>query len=256
MANKKLISNEGKIGLNKMASILGLSFLAFLLVTSGILACKKAEEISPEQETVAQKENIIEFEGTVKAAYGKYVFVPETRGFDIVIQGGLETGDTGTLIDKEVRGEGEFSIERPSILTLNKLEVKEESGEWRNIFTRIEDVVLDDFIDLRERDEFQLLKNLVYDKKDTWEGKEKVRVYGKLEKQGEAYRIIVLDDKDRMAGKIIVDNITDFANYYAKKLRLFDTFWFYLNVKETVDWGIRKETKEMFHADLLFSGLF
>ncbi|MBU1338330.1 MAG: hypothetical protein KKD56_04595 [Acidobacteria bacterium] len=50
--------------------------------------------------------------------------------------------------------------------------------------------------------------------------------------------------------------MTDFADYYIKKLRLFNEFWCYLNVKETVDWGTRRRTRELFHADLLFAGLF
>jgi hypothetical protein len=54
----------------------------------------------------------------------------------------------------------------------------------------------------------------------------------------------------------LVDNFTDFGNYYLKKLRLFDKFWFYMNVKETIDWSERRRTREMFHADVVFAGLF
>ena len=50
--------------------------------------------------------------------------------------------------------------------------------------------------------------------------------------------------------------MTDFANYYIHKLRLFDRFWVYLNVKDTVDAKVRRKTRELFHADVLFAGLY
>ena len=56
--------------------------------------------------------------------------------------------------------------------------------------------------------------------------------------------------------KILVDNETDFARYYIKKLSLFKEFWFYLEVKTTVDVKVRRKSRELFHADVLFAGLY
>ena len=266
MAFKRLISNETKVKLEKSSLILAVSALAFLLVAGGDLACKKkAEEIAPEEEaaTVA-KEGRIKFEGEVKVAVGKYVFIPKLEGFDIVIQGPLEAGDTQTLINKEVRGEGEILAENPSILVADSLEIKESEEEWRNVFTRSEEVTLDDYLGLKARGEFEVLKDLSYDKKKGWEGKEKVKIYGRLDKktvtegeeQKDIYSIVVLNDKGKELGTILIDNLTDVAQYYIKKLRLFDKFWLYIAIKDTVDWKIRRKTKELFHADLLFAGLY
>lgn len=266
MTLRGLISTEGKVSAEKIIRILALGSLAFALVMGGHLACKKAAEEAVEEEEglSATKEGIIEFDGKIKVAMGKYMFIPKVRGFDIVVQGALDVGDPQELVDQQVRGEGEFLPENPSILAAKTLEIKEAEGVWRNIFTRTEDVVLDDYLDLRARDEFGVLKDITYDKKQGWEGKEKVKIYGRLEKEtvteGEEekinYKIIVLDDKGKEIGKILVDKFTDFALYYMKKLRLFDKFWFYITVKETVDWSVRRKTRELFHADVLYAGLF
>jgi hypothetical protein len=68
--------------------------------------------------------------------------------------------------------------------------------------------------------------------------------------------IVLADDKGKEIGRIIVDKVSEFSQYYLKKLRLFDKFWFYLNVKDSVDKKVRAKTKELFHADVLFAGLF
>lgn len=255
MANRTLISMDEKSKLNTLFRIFGCAALAFLIIAAGTTACKKAEEVSPE-EGLAIKEGIVEFEGVVKTAVGKYLFIPEAKGFDIVVQG----LDTSTLVDKRVKVQGEYSLDKPSILVANTIETKDEKGAWRNIYTMAEDVVLEDFISLTERENFPVLENLSYDKKDGWEEKGMAKVFGKLEEEakeeGVTYTIVVLDEKGKLAGKIIVDNITDFALFYMKKLRLYDEFWFYLNIKETVDWKVRRKTKEMFNADVLFAGLF
>jgi len=146
----------------------------------------------------------------------------------------------------------------------NSIDIKESEEEWRNVFTRSEEVVLEDYIDLKARDEFEVLKDLSYDEKKGWEGKEKVKIYGRLEKktvteageQKEIYNIVVFDEKDKELGKIVIDSFTDFALYYVRKLRLFDKLWLYITIKDTVDWNIRRRTKELFHADLIFTGLY
>ncbi len=238
-----------------MSWFIGSMLIAILLVAFGSVACQRAEQAESGEEAGMQ-EGIMPFEGTVKLVVGKYVFIPEASGFDIVIQGNLESGDIGDLVNKEVRGEGEISSDVPSVLVANTLEIKGDSGDWTSIFTRTEDLVLDDFLDLSDREEFVILADLSYDKKDIWEENVKARVYGTLEKNENGDKIAVFDEEGKEIGKVLVDSYTDFCQFYLEKLGRFDKFWFYLNVKETVDWSQRRRTREMFHADVVFAGLF
>lgn len=240
---------------SNVSQFIGLMLIAALLVALGSVACQRAEqgEAGEKEET---QEGIMPFEGTVKTVIGKYVFLPEMSGFDIVIQGSLDSGDLESLVDKEVRGEGEISTDMPSILVADSLELKGDTGEWTNVFTRTEDPVLEDFLDLSHRGEFFSPEDLSYDKKDVWEENTKIKVYGKLEKNENGDKIAVFDGEGDEVGKVLVDSYTDFCRFYLEKLDNFDKFWFYMNVKETVDWSQRRRTREMFHADVVFAGLF
>ena len=244
----------GKSKWNKKPHVLGVIILGSMLIVGGMVSCKKGEEVAA-QEGATLEEGKIAFEGTVKIVVGKYIFIPEVRGFDLVVQGSLDLEDTSVLVGKKVKGEGQFTPERPSVLIADALEIKEESGEYRNVFTRTEEAALDDYMDLSVRDQFEVLEKLSYDKKDGGEGKAQAKIHGKLE-QEDSYRIVVFDDKGNQTGKIIVDNMTDFAQLYLQKLNLFDKFWFYLTVKDTVEWRTRRRSREMFNADILFAGLF
>ena len=82
------------------------------------------------------------------------------------------------------------------------------------------------------------------------------RMDGRVEKEGDVSRIVVFDNENKQIGKVIVDNFSDFGEYYLKKLNLFDSFWFYITIKDTVTWNVRRRSREMFHADVLFTGLF
>ena len=265
MRMKSPLSQEGKMKREKIVRILAFVTLTLLLVIGGDVACNREAEKTVEEEGIsATKEGVITFDGTVKVAVGKYVYIPKVQGFDIVVQGPIEVGDTKELIGQVVRGEGKFNPENPSILVANTIELKEAEDVWRNIYTRTEEPVLDDYLDLMTRDEFEVLKDISYDKKDSWEEKERVKVYGRLEeetvKEGEKkkanYKFVVLDGKGKEIGTVLIDSFTDFALYYMNKLRLFDKFWFYITIKDTVDWSIRRSTRELFHADVLFAGLF
>ena len=244
------------IKLNSTFRILGLMVLVLILLAGGNLACKKAQEEAAGEEGVAVKEGEVTFDGQVKVAFGQYMYVPNLRGFDIVVQGALNSGSLSDLVGREIKGTGFFKPERPSIMIADTLEVKNENGEWTPIFTRSEEATLTDFIDLKMRDEFEALPGLAYNKADVWEGKAQTRVYGLLEGEPGSSKIVVFDDKDKEIGRILVDSMTDFARYYILKLRLFDKFWFYLKVKDTVDWASRRRSREMFHADVVFAGLF
>ncbi|MGB3862687.1 MAG: hypothetical protein WA915_11425 [Candidatus Aminicenantaceae bacterium] len=254
MAIRLLNPANGQSILDRAPAFLGITFLAFFLVM-GTVSCGTTEE-SVGEETFAVKEGIIEFEGTVKVAVGRYVFIPEARGFDIILQGDIEGGIEG-LVGKEVKGEGEYSPEIPSILIANSLYEKDAGGEGKNIFTRSGDVMVAEWMTQQGRDEvFPALVDLEYNKNEGWEGKEKAKVFGKLEQNEDVLNIVVLDDKDREIGRIIVDSMDDLADFYIKKLNLFDKFWFYMDVKETVEWNTRRRSRELFHADVLFAGLY
>ncbi len=252
-------STERKRNLEKITRVLFLSILASLLVVAGSPACKKSAE-----EEVDSQEAVIEFEGVAKVGVGKYLYVPEAQGFDIIIHGQVDSGDASVLVDKEVRGQGEFSPEIPSILVANSIDVKESGRNWRNVFTRSEDVVLDDYLETKIRDEYEALTDLAFDKREGWEGKGKGKIYGRLfketvtegEEQKDIYKIVVLNEQNQEIGTVLVDNMADSAIFYTKKLRLFESLWFYLTIKDTVAWRTRSQTSELFHADVLFAGLF
>ncbi len=237
---------------------MGIVVLACLLAVMGNFACKKTEEgvVTGEESGLSLKEGIIEFEGTPKVSVGKFLYVPEAQGFDIVVQGPLETGDLSTLIGKEVRGEGEFSPEYPSILTATTIEMKDDMGGWTNVFTKTEDVILDDYLDLQARDGYQVVKGLAYNDNEGWEGLENIKINGRLEETDGVFKIVVLNDAGNEIGNILVDSISDFAQYYVQKLDVFERFWFYVTVGETVEWSIRRNSRDLFHADVVFAGLF
>ncbi|MCD6517849.1 MAG: hypothetical protein J7L72_10615 [Candidatus Aminicenantes bacterium] len=240
---------------NKISWLLCAAFLVCAVVIGTTVACGPAEKDTSKIE--ADKKGVVEFEGIAEVAVGKYVFIPEAGGFDIVVQGNLENEGIYALEGKQVRGKGTINKENPSVLIAETLEIKDESENWRNIFTRTDEAVLDDYVNLDQREEFSFLEGLAYNKKDAWEGKEKAKIYGEYSEGEEGKKITVYNqDGNEKIGSVIVDNISDFALFYMKKLRLFDKFYFYVEIKDTVDWSIRSRTKEMFHADVVFIGLF
>jgi hypothetical protein len=190
-------------------------------------------------------------EGVVKAAVGVYMYIPQAQGLDFVLQG----YDAAQLVGKDVRVTGELLIDKPSIFRADSVEVKDASGAWSNVFTRSQDLVLADYIEPASRDAYAALEIADAVKAEQWEGKGKAKIRGRLQ-EGAANVIAVVDAKGKEVGKILVDSMTDYARYYLTKLRLFKEFWFYLNVKDSIDKKVRPKTKELFHADVVFGGLF
>jgi hypothetical protein len=228
-----------------------------LTVALGPAAAQSAQQAQSQQAPAAVT---AEFEGTVKVGLGQYFYLPSARGYDVVIQGRVEGQDASFLTGKEVRVKGEVLKDEPSVFVADSIELN-EGGNFRNVFTRTEAVSLQDHIKASARQSFPELKITKIDKADEWEGKGKGKIYGKLvtEKSAEGketYAIIIADDKGKDLGKILVDNTTDYGKYYIKKLRLFNQFWFYLTIKDSVDVKVRRRTRELFHADLLFAGLY
>ncbi len=234
--------------------------LLSLMIIGAAAATTACQKKAPEKAAEAQVQKPTnEFEGTVKAAFGKYMYVSAAQGFDIVAQG----FDTASVAGKDVLVKGEMLPDKPSIFRADSIDLK-EAGGYRNVFTRNQELTLSEFIDVNAREAYPVLTITSALKPEEWENKGKVKIFGKLQettvKEGGAEKpityIVISDDKGKEIGKIIVDSISDYAKYYLQKLRLFNNFYFYLNVKESVDKKIRPRTKELFHADVTFAGLF
>lgn len=235
----------------KFAGILGLSLCVTLTLTGVAFSqetANKAEEIAP-----AKPAN--QFEGTVKIGLGKYFYLPTAQGYDIAVQGQIEGGDASKLTGKDVRVKGELLLDKPSVFRADSIEIK-EGGSFRNVFTRTQDLVLDDFVDPMARDGYPALAITSALNNEEWEGKGKAKVYGALQTVEGVNYILLVDAKGKEIGKIITDKYSDYAAYYLKKLRLFEKFWFYLNIKDTVDKKVRTKSRELFHADVFLCGLY
>lgn len=217
--------------------------LALLIAFVGTSACQKETETSAE----AAVKEFTEFEGEVRSALGRYMYLSTAQGFDIVLPG----FDAATLQDQNVKVRGNLLLDHPSVFLADSVETP--SGQV--IYTRNQEFQTEDFIEMKVRDAFPALNITSATKPEEWEGKERGKVYGKLEK-GDVDMIVLTDSKDREIAKIIVDSISTYANYYIQKLRLFDEFWFYLDIKDTVERRQRTRTREIFHADVISIGLY
>jgi hypothetical protein len=232
-------------------TLVGLAVLALLLVVAGACSKKSEQAAAETDQGPAIKEGLNAFEGVVKTAQGKYIYIPAAQGFDIIVGGQV---NTAALVGKEVKGEGLFDPKHPTLLTAQTIEVK-EGGSYKPFYTQKAAPDMKDYLDSQARDAYEGLKALAPNKPEGWEGKAKVKIHGRLV-QGETSSISLTDDNGKETGRILVDNVSEFAQYQVKKLRLFDKFWFYLNAKESVDARTRVRTKELFHADIVYVGLF
>lgn len=231
--------------------------LAVCVVLAGTNACKKE---AAESADVSAQKTYSEYEGTVKTALGRYMYLPTAQGFDIVLQ----DFDAASLVGKDVRIKGELLADHPSIFQADSVEVKNESGAPSNVFTRSGEFQMEDFVEVKAREGFQALAITGVNKPEEWENKGQGKVYGKLQestvKEGGQEKtvthIVLSDDRGREIGKIIVDGFATYATYYMQKLRLFDSFWFYINIKDTVDRRVRTRTKALFHAEIIYTGLY
>ena len=225
----------------KKTGILILS-LAILVAFGGTVACqKKAETPAADVE-----KGVTEFEGTVRAALGRYMYLSTAQGFDIVLPG----LDAATLADKTVKVKGNLLLDHPPIFLAESV----ESG-GQVIYTRSQEFQAEDFIEMKVREAVPALAITGTAKPEEWEGKGQAKVYGKLQK-GDVNYIVIADAKGRELAKIVVDSVSTYANYYIQKLRLFDEFWFYLNIKDTVERRERTRTRQIFNADVVGVGLY
>jgi len=225
--------------------------LIFTMVATGPVIAQEGTQAGAQEQT-ATAAPATEFEGTATLGLGKYFYLPAAKGYDIYIQGTVQGQDATFLNGKEVRVKGSMFKQEPSVFIADSIEVKDAAGQYQTVFTRAEEAKLENHLHTQERGEFVALAITKADKSEDWEGKGKAKVHGKLV----GSTIVLADDKGKEIGKIMADSITEFASYYIQKLKLFDEFWFYLNIKDTVDAKVRRKTRELFHADVIFAGLY
>jgi hypothetical protein len=225
-------------------------FILTVAAVGAVIAQEGGQGQAQEQTAVAPPAT--QFEGTATLGLGKFFYLPAAKGYDIYVQGMVQGQDATFLNGKEVRVKGSMYKEEPSIFVADSIEIKDAAGQYQTVFTRAEDVKLENHLPTQERGSFAALALTKADKSEDWEGKGKAKIYGKLV----GNTITVNDDKEKEVGKILVDSITEFSNYYIQKLKLFDKFWFYINIKDTVDAKVRRKTHELFHADVIFAGLY
>jgi len=226
---------------SKKTAILILS-LAILVVFAGSVACQKKAE-TPAVEAVKA---VTEFEGTVRAALGRYMYLSTAQGFDIVLPG----FDAATLAGKTIKVKGNLLPDHPPVFLADTV----ESG-GQTVYTRSQEFQVEDFNEMRVREAVKPLVITGINKPEEWEGKGEGKVYGTLQK-GDVSYIVISDDKGKPLANIVVDSLSTYSNYYIQKLRLFDKFWFYVKVKDSVDKKLRTKNKEIFHADVFDVGLY
>jgi len=220
----------------------GILFLSLALL-AGAMACQKKAEETQAAATPA----VTEFEGTVLAALGRYMYLSTAQGFDIVLPG----FDAAGLKGKTAKVKGSLLTDHPPVFLADTV----ETGPGAVAYTRSQEFQAEDFVEMKAREAVQALAITGVGKPEEWEGKGQGKVYGRLVR-GDSNVIVLSDDKGKEMAKIVVDNISTYASYYLQKLRLFDKFWFCLNVKDSVDRKDRARTKEIFHADVIGVGLF
>jgi hypothetical protein len=233
--------------------ILRMSLFSLIFAVAALGAVMAQESAQGEAQEQAAAAPATEFEGTATLGLGKYFYLPAAKGYDIYIQGQIQGQDATFLNGKEVRVKGSMYKEEPSVFVADTIEIKDAAGQYQTVFTRTEEVKLENHLHTLERGTFPGLTLAKADKSEDWEGKGKVNVKGQLV----GNTIVVKDAQGKEIGKILVDSTTEFANYYIQKLHLFDNkLNFYINIKDTVDAKVRRKTRELFHADIIFAGLY
>ena len=219
--------------------LLGLAVLSGL---GGSVACQKKAD-TPAAEV---QKAVTDFEGVVQAGLGRYMYLSTAQGFDIVLPG----FDAASVAGKTIKVKGNLLPDHPPIFLADSL----ESG-GQTTYTRSGEFQEEDFVEMEVREAVPALAITGLNKPEEWEGKGTGKVYGQLQK-GDVNYIVLSDDKGKELAKIVVDSVSIYSNYYIQKLRLFDKFWFYLKIKDSVDRKDRTKTKAIFHADVTGAGLF
>ena len=243
----------------KTAGTIGIIVVAIMMILAGGIACKKAPQPGQKTEAAAApgetatmiKEGVNELSGTVKSALGKYFYISQHPGFDFAAEGSIDNADAAALLNKEVKVKAVFNRETPSLLLAQSIDIKESETQFKNVFNKAETAVPADYFSQKARPEYAALKISNINKNEDWEGKGKGKVEGKpiSGADGKITGISILGGDGKEIGKVIVDSSSEFANYYIKKLRLFDSFWFYLNIKDSIAKNLRPKNKELLCCD-------
>ena len=218
--------------------------LAVLAGLAGSVACQKKAAETPAAEGL---KSVTEFEGTVRAGLGRYMYLSTASGFDLVLPG----FDAATVAGKTIKVKGNLLTDHPPVFLVDSA----ETGPGQTIYTRSQEFQEEDFVEMKVRETVPALAITGLNKPEEWEGKGQGKVYGQLQK-GDVNAIVLSDDKGKEIARIIVGSISTYSNYYIQKLRLFDKFWFYLTIKDSVDKKDRTKSKAIFHADVIGAGLF
>ncbi len=211
-------------------------------VLAGSVACQKKAD-TPAGEI---QKAVNEFEGTVRTGLGRYMYLSTAQGFDIVLPG----FDAATLVGKTIKVKGNLLTDHPPVFLADSV----ESG-GQAVYTRSQEFQAEDFVEMKAREAVPALTITGTTKPEEWEGKAEGKIYGQLQK-GDVNYIVISDSKGKELAKIVVDSVSIYSDYYIQKLRLFDKFWFYVKVKDSVDKKDRTKTKAVFHADVFGAGLF
>ncbi|MDI6697640.1 MAG: hypothetical protein QME85_01715 [Candidatus Saccharicenans sp.] len=232
--------------------------LSFVIIASVIIL---VSAVAFGQQTQSQPQTK-DYEGTVKAAVAHYLYIPQAQGLDIFVAGSVQ-GGLENLVGKEVRVKASPIADKPNLILAESIEIK-EGAAYTSVYTRSAEPDFAGYLSPHDREGYAALNITNINKPEEWEGKEKVKVYGKLQtskvKEGgqekEVTHIVLTDKKGKEIGRVIVNGLSDYANFYLKKLRLFDKFWFYLEVTDQVDKRVRARTRELFSGNVVFVGLF
>jgi hypothetical protein len=218
--------------------------LAVLVGFAATVACQKKAAESP---AAAAQKSVTEFEGMVRAGLGRYLYLSTASGFDLVLPG----FDAATLVGKSIKVKGNLLTDHPPVFLVDSA----ETGPGQTVYTRSQEFQEEDFVEMKVREAVPALAITGLNKPEEWEGKGQGKVYGQLQK-GDVSAIVLSDTKGKEIARIIVDSISTYSNYYIQKLRLFDEFWFTLNIKDSVEKRERTKTKAIFHADVVGVGLY
>lgn len=232
--------------------------LSFMVTVSVIMLASAVAFGQPAQPQTQTKD----YEGVVKAAVGHYLYIPQAQGLDIFVAGSIQ-GGLENLVGKEVRVKASPIADKANLILAESIEIK-EGTMYTSVYTRSAEPDYAGYLNPRDREEYVALNITNINKPEEWEGKAKVKVYGKLQtsrvKEGgqekEVTHIVLTDRKGKEIGRIIVNGMSEYANFYLKKLRLFDRFWFYLDVTGQVDKRVRARTRELFSGNVVFCGLY
>lgn len=231
-------------------------FLSFMVAVSVIMLASAVAFSQPAQTSTR------DYEGVIKVAVGHYLYIPQAQGLDIYVAGNVQ-GGLENLVGKEVKVRASLIGDKPNLILAESIEIK-DGATYVNVYTRSTEPDYAGYLNPHDREEYIALNVTNINKPEEWEGKSKVKVYGKLQtskvKEGnqekEVTHIVLTDRKGKEIGRVIVSGMSEYASFYLKKLRLFDKFWFYLDVTGQVDKRVRARTRELFSGNVVFCGLF